>query len=160
MGAPGNFNANRLRGKRAKFAGQNFEQAVMAMAGIQNIAVTQIPSSCRWVSANKAIPMRSPFDLILHFTDEHGDRQSAFVDVKTRDSGAFRYSEVTPHQIHALTRASCGGPAGLLIGYPDAVYFFSVHIVRQLNPRESLDFTDGVLLGSRLSFDLREIFRA
>lgn len=155
----GNFNANRLRGRRAKFAGQNFEQAFYHQASIQNMSCTVLPSGCKWVSANKAIPVRTPFDVCLHYSDpETGNRHTAFLDLKTIDRDTFSYSCIKAHQLYGLTLASIGGVAGYVVAFREVVIFYSVHTLRNVAPNESLKPVDGLMLGPRLSFDLRILF--
>ena len=142
---------------QAKQAGNAFESIVTTHAIHIGAELTQMPSGCRWVM-NRAIPIKTPFDFILAYRGE-----VVLFDAKTTKQGGFVYSKITPHQLDSLFALECQGiRAGYLIWFreTDQISFVKASALKALKPRCSLKAEDGLIIGSRIDFDMRTIINA
>lgn len=144
----------RIAGKRAKYAGDNFESQFENLCAIQGISVVAIPNCCKRVARHKLIQIKAPFDYCLCY-----NQRSAHVDTKSTKEDSFSYSMIKPHQIEELKKLSPGGPAGYIIALSDiGVFFVDVSILDAVRPRGCVDFSRAIYLGNRMGFDVRRIF--
>jgi penicillin-binding protein-related factor A (putative recombinase) len=143
----------RISGKRAQSSGMLFETFIKGMCAIQGISVTQIPSGCKWVSRDKAFPIKSPFDFVLGY-----EGRSVFLDAKSTIANTFAYSSIDQDQLSNLITASNGGGAGYIIRKPDGVWFVDYKILMMVKPREGVDFSKAIYLGDNLRCDFRRVF--
>lgn len=146
-------NKRRIGGKRAKFAGANFESQFANLCGIQSVACVRIPDSCRQLGPHKLMRVRSPFDYIIAYKGK-----TAVLDLKSVGDGNFTHSKITLHQLSALNELSVGAISGYVVGFTLAVYFVPVVELMCLLPGKSIDLSRCVLLGDRLMFNVRRIF--
>lgn len=145
--------SRRIAGKRAKYAGDNFESQFENLCAIQGISVVGIPNCCKRVARHKLIQIKAPFDYCLCYK-----QRSAHIDTKSTLSDSFSHSMIKQHQVEELKKLSPGGPAGYVIATPSGVYFVDVSILDQTKPGTSIDFSMCRYLGDRLAFDCRRIF--
>jgi len=141
------FQTKRMGGLRAKMAGDNWEHLFENSANRSGCEVIKIPSGCRWVSAVRAVPVKTPFDFIVMRAGK-----SIYVDTKSTLLSSFAYSEIDRHQLHWLSRcAKAGHKAGYIVNFRalKMVVFFSVYTLAGLGPRKSLKPDQG----TQLSFD-------
>lgn len=148
---------NRLRGLRAKRVGETWENLLQSNAYRCGCKVIKIPSGCRWVSAVRAVAVKTPFDFVFI----RGGK-SVFLDAKTTLSGCFTFSAVDQDQIHWLTECAKGGAkAGYIVDFRTLkkVVFFSVEKLSGLRSRQSLKPEDGIQLsGDDDRLDLGKLF--
>jgi hypothetical protein len=143
----------RVSGKRAKYAGALFESLFENMCALQKVECVRIPDSCRQVGARKLIRVVSPFDYVCCY-----NQRSAFLDLKSIDSGNLTYSKIVPHQMQNLLKLSPGGVSGYIVALKDDIYFVDVSILKETKPGASVDMSYAKFLGNRLAFDIRLIF--
>lgn len=146
-------NNRRIGGKRAKYAGANFESSFENLCGIQQVGCVRIPDSCRQIGPHKLMRVRSPFDYVIAYKGK-----TAVLDLKSVGEGNFTHSKITLHQLSALNELSVGAISGYVVGFTLAVYFVPVVELMCCLPGRSIDLTKCVLLGNRLSFDVRRVF--
>ena len=149
----------RLAGSRAKAWGSFFEDAFATKCRFSAMAITRIPDSCRQISAQRMIRVKSPFDWIVSF-----DGKSLVIDTKTTMANAFGFSQIDPDQVRELLHHE---RAHVLAGYVvwlrgvDQVIFVPASLLAAAIGEEGSFKQDspGVWrLGSSLEFDLRKIF--
>lgn len=145
--------SRRIAGKRAKYAGDNFEAQFENLCAIQGISVVPIPDSCKQVAFNRIVRIRSPFDYCICYK-----QRSAHIDTKSSEKTNFTYSMIDQYQLVQLKKLSPGGPSGYVIAMGERVYFVDVSILLDVKKHTSIDFTKCKYLGNRLAFDCRGIF--
>lgn len=136
----------RRSGLFAKKAGDWFEDWLDIACTRSGWAVIKIPSGCRWVSATRATPERTPFDFVFV---KNGF--SIFGDAKTTLAKNWSRSMSTPHQLNSLLRLEkFGSVAGYIVNFRDQnkTVFFSASQLSSLKVRCSLKVEDGILLGN------------
>lgn len=136
----------RVAGLRAKRVGEDWERLLEGGAWRYGAKVIRIPSGCRWITAGRAKPVKTPFDFCLI-----KGGKSVYLDAKTTLGAAWSYSENDPNQIHWLSQCSAGGcKAGYLISFRTLkmIVFFTVEQLSGLRPRTSLKPEDGIQLYS------------
>ena len=155
---PGKKKASDIsRGHRAKRAGDDWENMLSHAAFRSGAHVVKIPSGCRWVSATRAISVKTPFDFVFL-------RQGipVFADAKTTMASAWGYAANDPHQVRALLRCEqAGSRAGYIVNFRELeiVAFFSATQLAGLRPRQSLKPSEGIqLIGDSSRIDLRALF--
>lgn len=148
----------RIGGYFAKKIGEKAEQDILSHAHHQGILIIQIPSGCKWISANKVIPVPTPFDCVAVWGSK-----DIFFDIKTTDSDTFTYSMIhsKPHQLDWLVKiAHYKRNTGFLVHFrgPDLLIWYRSDVLRRTKPRESLSLKDGLNLGPLYTADLTRIF--
>lgn len=149
---------NRRQGYFAKKIGEKTQQDLVAHAYHQGILILQIPSGCKWVAANKVVPVPTPFDCVGIWGSK-----DIFFDIKTTDAKYFTYSMIhdKPHQLDWLTKiARRGRNAGFLVHFRESqeVVWFKAEKLELVKRRESLSPQDGLNLGPLFRSDLTRIF--
>ena len=141
----------RMRGKRAKYGGMEWENRLISQCSLYDLSVIRIPDGCKQVAAGRLIRVRTPFDFIVadHF-------QAAFLDTKTIDATSFGYSLIDQNQLNNLLKLhDKGHVAGYLIWFKplDQVLFFNAGQLLEVRPGNGLFLPSGLLLGSVSDFN-------
>lgn len=149
---------NRRRGYFAKKIGEKTEQDLIHHAYHQGILILQIPSGCKWVAANKVVPVPTPFDCVAIWGSK-----DIFFDIKTTEGSTFTYSMIhdKPHQLDWLSKIERRGrQAGFLVLFRESneLVWFKASRMEMVKRRESLDPNDGLNLGPFYTADLTKIF--
>lgn len=147
---------SRSRGLAAKKSGDAFERELMMRCAMEGIGCLRIPNGCKWVGANRVIPVKSPFDFILVY-----EGKIAFIDAKYRAADRLRFSDIEPHQLRALKIATKGTEAigGYLCKLGDELCFFDIAKLSSLGAGGSLAILDSLYLGLKNSYNLHKIFK-
>jgi penicillin-binding protein-related factor A (putative recombinase) len=143
----------RFAGKRAKIHGDVFEKYFEQTCEIQGVECVRIPNGCRSLGAFKLVRVPTPFDYVLCY-----NQRSAFVDLKSIESGNLTYSKLTPHQLESLKRLSPGGVSGYVVNFSGEVYFIDISILLETKKGESVSLDYAKHLGHRTCMDIRRIF--
>lgn len=108
----------RVRGGiEAKAYGQLFERIFQKTCRLCGAAVTRIPDGCRRVTAQRLVPVRSPFDWIVTLRG-----RTALIDTKTTQGDVLTASSLVSHQIQELSNHE---RSGAITGY--VVWFRNLH---------------------------------
>lgn len=153
MGA--NFK-NYLRGKKARLEGIQFEELLHREALRENILVVRMPLGCKRIGKNKLIQIKTPFDFVLVHNG-----QSVFIDCKSFDSDRITHSQLTTHQVIALTRIEekgCTAGYAIWLRKASCVAFVKASKLADLQPNESIKAEDMTLLGTIENFGLGRLF--
>lgn len=140
-----------LGGHKAKGAGDAFETHFECTVRSKGCIIIKIPAGGRMVRVKpgkdglKWIPKKAPFDYVMA-----KNNLSAFIDTKTTEGKAFKFSDIDQDQLRWLTYGGDAVAAGYVIWFRevDKVTFFNWAILKDLKPRESLKPDGGLLLGS------------
>lgn len=135
---------NRIRGLKAKRAGDSWENVFESSAWRAGCKVIKIPSGCRWVAANRAVAVPTPFDFVIMKAGK-----SIYLDTKSTMDANWTYSMNDPQQLHWLGEcAQAGHKAGYVVNFQSIrkVVFFSIYLLAGLRPRESLKPEQGYQL--------------
>ena len=156
------FNSNpfaskkkRTSGKLAKNMGDIFEAYTQAACRREGINLEKIPTGCRYVGPKKIALVKTPFDFILA-----KNKQTAFIDCKTIESGNFSASMRDPNQIVSLLKMHNQNiPAGYIIWFRDKnlVIFATAEQLAKMTKGESIKHTDGIILGEHDNFSLQRV---
>lgn len=147
----------RSRSQAGYFAnkmGSAFEELFKASCNRSSLIWVRIPNGCqtyrdktgklctKWV--------KTPFDFLIT-----ANGLSAVVDCKTIDGRTMSYSFIKDHQLDALLNAGRSINSGYIVWFRevDAVVFFSAFRMNKLKEGQSLDFVDGLQLGSVSEFN-------
>jgi recombination protein U len=148
---------NIIRGKKAKHNGSAFENLILASCERSGIVVTQIPSGCRWVSGQRAIPVKTDFDFIIWYNG-----QAIAFDAKTTNAKNFGASSIEFHQVKKLHKIMqmTGNLTGYLVYFQtdNKVIFFDALKLNETKKGSSLKVDDGLLLGELSKMDLKGLF--
>jgi hypothetical protein len=149
--------ANRIRGKKAKSAGKEFEEVFIGRCKTNGVSLIEIPDGCIQISRFKTIRVKTPFDFLI----AHKGLTVA-LDCKSTSKASYSHSELKEHQLQAIKTLTIEGglKAGLLIHYRplNLVSFFNFHVLYNLGPGESLVPYQGDILGTIFDFDVRKLF--
>lgn len=143
-----------LSGKRAKINGNNFEEILKQSAYRKKWDVEHFPplgAAC--VGPGKFKTQRMPFDMIF---SKNG--RSIFVDAKyLENETSFSYGKIKTHQLLSLLgKEQAGCPAGYIVQFKklNQTILFRASALYALTPRQSLQPTDGLLIGNNTEIDL------
>lgn len=148
----------RTAGKLAKDMGDIFEAYTQAACRREGINLEKIPTGCKqayYKGHLRTILVKTPFDFILA-----KNKQSAFIDCKTIESGNFSASMRDNNQVMSLLRMHNQNiPAGYIIWFRDKnlVIFATAEQLAKMVPRESIKHTDGIILGEHNNFSLQRV---
>jgi penicillin-binding protein-related factor A (putative recombinase) len=150
-----------IRGRKAKRAGQTFEQIIINEAYRSNLEIMRVPDGCKSTGAKSFIRIKSPFDFVLV---DRSKENTIFCDVKSTQSGTFVPSLIKQHQVKELKKFSglTKIKAGYIINFEkhSKVVFFPVtKLIESLVTRKGLRPSDGISLGHKLQLDFRIIFQ-
>ena len=149
-----------VAGKKAREAGNSFEDIFRAMAETQGIGVIRIPNGStikRTPQGIKTFPAPSPFDWIL---GHKGD--AVLIDTKSLDKGTLSFSDLKTHQVKNLAKMEAQGICG---GYVvnfrplDQIVFFNAGLLKSLKRKQSLKPDDGIILGGIDNFNTSILFQ-
>lgn len=144
-----------INGPKNRIVGNNFERFLEIRCAIQKILYIKMPLGGKRVG-KRFVQIKTPFDYIL-CTNSH----AVFIDCKTFEGAHISYSMLTRHQIVSLHDIMItGNNSGYLCWHRtiNEVVFYHAFLLTGLRPKESLAYTDGLLLGPIESFDLNKLF--
>lgn len=150
------FPKHHARGKKAQAIGKVWESIFQNAAKKQGFVCIRIEDGCR-SAYMKLIRVRQSFDFVLSFKG----LPVAFIDTKTVKSANYTASMVTAHQVADLALLEANGSyAGYLVLFQKSnqVVWYSASQLKNLQARESLTPSDGILLGKESDFCLKMIF--
>lgn len=139
----------------AKKRGDSFQNFFEIRCAQQGVTCIRIPDGCRQISAHKTQRVRTPFDYVIG----HGNK-IIFLDLKSTANKTFTKSMCVDHQIYSLTKLSMHQDAGYLVYYSESalLVYYKVSQLRELEKRESLAMTDGLVLGKIFEAKLGDMF--
>lgn len=146
-------------GAKAQANGGSFETQFSATCTVSGIIVTRIPDSCRQVSSQRMIRIRSPFDWILTYRG-----RTALIDTKSTQESTFAHSGVDANQLkHLCAHEAHGAIAGYVIylGEVNCVIFLEAnYLLGKKGIRGSISHEDSqsLVLGKLSRFDATLIF--
>lgn len=135
---------------RSQANGAAFETAFEIICNQNGFSWLRIPNACKQIGKNKdgspkLIRIKSPFDyLIAH------KGFSACIDTKSTEHHYWKYSDNDPDQLRELMNMRDNMLAGYLIHHPklDLITFHDVLVLNKMRPRESLQPSEGIILGT------------
>lgn len=144
------------RGRQNRIKGIQFENILVFHARHQGIHVIQMPLACKRIGRTRLIQIKSPFDFTLI-----SKGISVYIDCKSIAGPSLSYSNLTPHQVHALeTVYDAGCQAGYLCYFTahKAIVFFDAKQLCSLTHRTSLRPEEGIYLGTIEDLHLGNLF--
>ncbi len=151
---------NHIRGKKAYKYGAGFEEAVKTILKSKGYILIKIPNGAKMVRAKMGgtflVPIKSPFDFLAV-----REGKAICFDCKTYQKNTIAHSDLKPHQVHSLYQIYAYGKlwAGYIVYFrpSDKIVAFSSKVLWALTPNNSLNESDGILLGSLGDFSLNEL---
>lgn len=143
-------------GAKAQANGGSFENQFSNCCATSGITVTRIPDSCRQVSSQRMIRIRSPFDWILTYRG-----LTALIDTKTTQESTFAHSAIDWDQIEDLyAHEARGAIAGYVIALQEAnrvIFLESGYLLTKQGIRGSISYDDrqAVVLGKSRDYGFR-----
>lgn len=153
------LSVDKLSGRLAKRNGDQFERNVESACRMDQVTLVDIPNGCRRTirfGKPALIQVASPFDYVAIHQSE-----VIFFDAKTTDNGTFSHSQLTPHQIEALSeteRAGC--TSGYLVRFTEhkKCVFFKASELAALKRGESIKHDEGIQCGPDFRPSLLPVF--
>lgn len=146
-------------GIKAQAEGKGFENIFKTAASLDGLKVFKIPEAGRWLGPGTFRPVAGWCDFML--LDQTG--RAGFVDTKTIEGERFPYSQLNQDQLKFLESVGDVCPSGYVICFRSMNYaalFFSIRILRSLQPGSSLNPSDGIPLGYSHNIKPSKIFIA
>lgn len=104
---------NRIRGKKAKQAGDSFEDRFKEECDRAGLIATRVPDGCRQTGPKNFIRVKTPWDWVV--TDPV-TRKTALIDTKSANTKSFQNSHISEHQTKSmLPHENAGAIAGYVV---------------------------------------------
>ena len=139
-----------LGGGKSQANGAAFETAFEIICNQNGFSWLRIPNACRQIGKNsdgspKLIRRKSPFDYLIA-----NKGFSANIDCKSTEGKTWEYSDNDPDQIRELMNMRGDMLGGYIIHHPklDLITFHDVLVLNKMRPRESLQPSEGIILGT------------